>query len=256
MVTVCSRPVIKSPVGSQVAGCGSGEAHNLNHKESAVNETRLDLLDKICKNARSVKEDLPVISSITEMARYALNASASSLLLLDGENNGILYQYIDGPLGRQFKRMPVDKQPSIAGCVIQNGRPLIIKDVTKDEGFNKFKDDVAGLVTRSVICAPLVINGAVTGAIEAINKLEGNEFNEHDLLTLVRLATYAALTIENINWYHLLTPVKPRKVSTRGGYQNTLSSEPPCFHFQRRRDKPSNMVPFSTISVSLAFRPG
>ena len=171
---------------------------NLKNKETEGNKTRLDLLDKICRNVRSVKQELPVISSITQMTRYALNASASSLLLLDEENKTLLYKFADGPLGKQFRRLQMNKQLGIAGWVIQNGKPLIVKDVSEDERFNKFKDEVTGLVTRSVICAPLVIHGAVIGVIEVLNKLDGNDFNEHDLQTLVGLATNAALTIENI----------------------------------------------------------
>jgi HD-GYP domain-containing protein (c-di-GMP phosphodiesterase class II) len=167
-------------------------------KETEGNKTRLDLLDKICRNERSVKQQLPVISSITQMTRYALNASASSLLLLDEENTTLPYKFADGPLGKQFIRLQVNEQLGIARWVIQSGKPLMVKDVSEDERFNKFKGEVTGLETRSVICAPLVIHGAVIGVIEVLNKLDGNDFSEHDLVTLVGLATNAALAIENI----------------------------------------------------------
>jgi HD-GYP domain-containing protein (c-di-GMP phosphodiesterase class II) len=170
----------------------------LKNKETEGNKTRLDLLDKICRYERSVKQQLPVISSITQMTRYALNASASSLLLLDEENKTLLHKYADGPLGKQFIRLQVNEQIGIAYWVMQNGKPLMVKDVSEDERFYKFKGEVTGLETRSVICAPLVIHGAVIGVIEVLNKLDGNDFSEHDLVTLVGLATNAALTIENI----------------------------------------------------------
>ena len=139
-----------------------------------------------------------MISNITEMTRYALNASASSLLLLDEENKELLYNFEDGPLGKQFRQLQMNKQPGFGGWVIRNGKPLIVKDINKDERFDKFKDEVAGLVMRSVICAPLIINEVVIGVLEVLNKLDGNDFNENDLQTMVRLATTAALTIENV----------------------------------------------------------
>ncbi|MFC1902207.1 HD domain-containing phosphohydrolase [Chloroflexota bacterium] len=167
-------------------------------KDTELNNTRLNLLDKICRNVRSVEQKLPVISNITEMTRYALNASASSLILLDEEDKELLYNFVDGPLGKQLGRLQMNNQTGIYGWVIRNGKPLIVKDVNIDERFSEFKYEVSGLVTRSVICAPLVIHGVVIGVIEVLNKLDGNDFDEHDLLTLVQLATNSALTIENV----------------------------------------------------------
>jgi len=54
-------------------------AQNVNTTETSLNGTRLELLEKICNNTKSIKQQLPLISSITQMTRYALNASASSL---------------------------------------------------------------------------------------------------------------------------------------------------------------------------------
>ena len=55
-------------------------------KKQEIIRTRLDLLDKICGNTRSVKQQVAVYSTIIEMARYALNASASSMVLFDEQN--------------------------------------------------------------------------------------------------------------------------------------------------------------------------
>ncbi len=198
MLRVRKRLIRKSSNRPQVTEGKREEEQNLKNKEIGVNETRLDLLDKICRNVRSIEQELPVISNITEMSRYTLNSSASSLLLLDRENKELLHNFTDGPLGKQLRQLQINKQLDIAGWVIQNGKPLIVKDVNKDERFNKFKGEVTGLVTKSVICAPLIVQGVVIGVIEAFNKLDGNDFSERDLLTLVRLATNAALTIENI----------------------------------------------------------
>jgi len=74
----------------------------------------------------------------------------------------------------------------------------LISDVTKDERFSKSAEDTAGLVARSVACVPLVIQGKVTGAIEVLNKLDGNEFIDDDLRVLDGLGANAALTIEKV----------------------------------------------------------
>lgn len=162
-----------------------------------ANKARLDVLDTICKDILSGQQQTPVISTINEMTRYALNASASSLLLFDKEDSSIVDKFTDSPLGAQFVQLQTVKELGIAGWVIQNGEPLLVKDVSQDERFNKYKDEVSGLVARSVICAPLVFQDTVIGVIEALNKLDANDFNEQDLQVLAGLAPGAALTIEN-----------------------------------------------------------
>ncbi len=160
-------------------------------------KTRLELLDKICSNVRSVRQHLPVISSITQMSRYALNASAATLILLDEDNKSALNKYTDGPLGKQFQRFHLKKQLGITRWVIKNGKPYLIEDINKEDDSN-YKDEVAGVVPRSMVCAPLMANKEVIGAIEVLNKLDGNSFTKHDVQVLTGLAENAALTIENI----------------------------------------------------------
>jgi HD-GYP domain-containing protein (c-di-GMP phosphodiesterase class II) len=162
-----------------------------------VIETRLHLLEQICSSLKSAKQQLPVISSFNEIIRYALNASASSLVLLDSEKKEI-NKYADGPLGNEFVRIPMNEQADTGRWLLQIDKPLIINEINRDEYNVRFIDDVTGLKTRSIVCAPLIISGRVMGIIKALNKLDGNDFNDHDLQTLVGLAANIALTIKNM----------------------------------------------------------
>ena len=122
--------------------------------QTEIINTRLDILEKICNNVRSIRQQLPVIISINEMVRYALNASASSMFLIDGEKSEI-YQFIDGPLGKEFVPSKISEKIGIVRWILQREKSLLINDVNEREYFTKFKNEVSGLVTRSVICAPL-----------------------------------------------------------------------------------------------------
>jgi HD-GYP domain-containing protein (c-di-GMP phosphodiesterase class II) len=171
---------------------------NTSTNETSSNGVRLELLEKICNNVRSVKQQLPLISSITQMTLYALSASASSLFLLDEEKQGVVNKYADGPLGKKFSRSYLAKQAGISPWVMKHGKPALIGDVTKDERYNNNAEEVTGLVVRSVASVPLVIQGKIVGAIEVQNKLDGNDFNEDDLRVLTGLASNAALTLEKV----------------------------------------------------------
>jgi putative nucleotidyltransferase with HDIG domain len=181
-----------------IAGSG-GKMQNLKNRETQVNNPRLNLLEKIWNKARVAKKEHPLIASIMRMTHNALNASASSLLLLDEKNQRLLFKFAKGPADKQLKRFHMNRQSGIAGLVTMTGKPVIVNDVNKNRYFNKSIDEITGFKTKSIICAPLITHGKVIGVIEVLNKLDGSNFSEHDLLTLTGVATTTALALSNIS---------------------------------------------------------
>lgn len=171
---------------------------NLREKETKMNQASLDLINKLWKKVGSTKRAYTLVSHITQMTRSALNASVSSLFLLDEKSQELLLKCTDGPAEKQLRRFQINNQSGITGWVARNGRPLIVNDADKDSRFNRLIDEVYGLDTRSIICAPMIVRHKVTGVIKVINKSGGADFSEPDLKTLVEVANMAALAIENV----------------------------------------------------------
>ncbi len=167
-------------------------------KKHEIIRIRLDLIDKICGNSRSVKQQVAVYSTIIEMARYALNASASSMILLDEQNKNSIHRFSDGPLGKQVIKLTSPQQLGIASLVVQTGKSLKVNAVDEDARFGRFKGEVAGVLIRSAICIPLIINKKVAGILEVLNKLDSNDFTNSDLATIDGMAAGTTLTIENV----------------------------------------------------------
>jgi len=158
----------------------------------------LDLLNKIWREVGSAKQLDTIITSITQMARYALNASFSSMYLLDEKTGELFLRCTNAPIENQIGRFHLNKQAGIAGWVAQNSQPLIVNDINKDPRFNGLIDEIYGSPTKSIICAPLISRNKVTGIIKLINKEGGGDFGWQDLQTLVAIAATAALTVENL----------------------------------------------------------
>jgi HD-GYP domain-containing protein (c-di-GMP phosphodiesterase class II) len=179
---------------------------NLPQKQELI-RTRLDVLEKICGNTRSVKEQIAVYSNILQMARYALNATASSMILFDLQSKGPTYRFTDGPLGKQVIKLTSRDQIGIANMAIQTGKTLKVNAIDEDPRFGRFKGEIAGVLVRSAICVPLIMNKKVIGVIEVLNRLDGNDFNDRDLATMNGMASGTVLTIENVrsNENQLLT---------------------------------------------------
>ncbi len=167
-------------------------------KKQETIRIRLDLLNKICGNTRSAKQQVAVYSTIIEMARYALNACASSMILFDEHDNKVMRRFSDGPLGKQVIQLTTQQQLGIAGLVVQTGKSLKVNAVDEDARFGRFKGEVAGVLVRSAICVPLIINKKVIGILEVLNKLDGNDFTDRDLQTMDGMAAGSTLTIENV----------------------------------------------------------
>jgi diguanylate cyclase (GGDEF)-like protein len=85
----------------------------------------------------------------------------------------------------------------IAGESYRKGNPYISKNVRKDRRFYSKIDEKIDFATRSIICSPIAIDGAVIGVIELINKKDSREFRRKDLMLLKIFAGYTATLIKN-----------------------------------------------------------
>jgi len=76
-----------------------------------------------------------------------------------------------------------------------------VDDVTVDPRFYGEIDRISGLVTRSVIAAPLVAREGTIGVIEVVNPRAGAAFTDEDVQFLETLAASIAVAIENARMY-------------------------------------------------------
>jgi two-component system NtrC family sensor kinase len=83
----------------------------------------------------------------------------------------------------------------------------LVNDAQGDPLFSTMMDRSTGLVTRSVLCVPVVVKGRAIGAIEAINKI-GGPFTNDDLETLSFLAASVGVAVENARLYGELAQSK------------------------------------------------
>jgi two-component system NtrC family sensor kinase len=88
--------------------------------------------------------------------------------------------------------------------VVQSGKPKLVNNVDRDPHFSGEVDEESGLTARTIVCAPLAIHDRIIGAVEVINRLDG-EFNERDLELLQAVAASVAVAMENASLYGELT---------------------------------------------------
>lgn len=170
----------KASQEKDIAGTGTGPEGYIK---------RLELLYEDAQNATFGSGVSKLLEEILRMTNEALRVSASSFLLIGAENDGLYFQVAENRAGKKLFQMTISLDTEITKQVIGSGRPLIINDVNKDERFNNEIDMITGLVTKSVMAAPLLRGQKVIGILEVTNRVDGRGFDKQDLAALTSLAS-------------------------------------------------------------------
>ncbi len=157
-------------------------------------ETLIEINALINSEYSDAKE---LLRTIIESATRLMEADASSLLLVNPENNKLYFEISLGTKGPEVQRFSLNMGEGIAGWVAANNRSLIVNDVESD---NRFFADISKKInfpTKSILAVPMRIKERCVGVIEIINKLDGGNFSEEDLEWLEIFATQAAIALQN-----------------------------------------------------------
>lgn len=162
-----------------------------NHKLTA-------LLDVV--TAMTYERDFDkLLDLILREATRVVDAERGSLFIADHAKNELWSKIAQG-LGGETKilRMPIGR--GIAGLVARSGEVLNIPDAYKDTRFNQEFDKKTGFTTHSILCVPMLgRKNEVVGVLQALNKQNGEPFDEEDERLLVAFGANAAAAIENAN---------------------------------------------------------
>jgi HD-GYP domain-containing protein (c-di-GMP phosphodiesterase class II) len=186
---------------------------SVGHKQQA-DKARLDLIYEVSKKVGSVSRMTQLLEQTIKMTQKTLRASASSVLLLGDNDKELLFEVASGPVGKSLRQVKVSTESGIAGWVVRAGKPLVVNDVNRDQHFDRLIDEITGFVTKSMVCAPLMVHRKIMGVIEVLNKLDGSDFNEQDLESVVSVAATAAMAIENTKLHQTVLDAYKSTIST------------------------------------------
>jgi signal transduction histidine kinase len=133
-------------------------------------------------------------------ARSVVDAEAASVLLHDPGTDTLVFAASVGPASERLIGRGMPATAGIAGWVVREGQPVLIRNAQSDARFYNQIDATTGMTTRSLLAVPLRYKDRIIGVIEAINRV-GGLFDEHDLDLLSTWAGSAAVSIENARLY-------------------------------------------------------
>jgi len=145
--------------------------------------------------------DLDAVLKATVLGiREILQVEAGSLVLVDEEADRLVFRTTFSPEHGWVTGRTIQPGEGIVGYVVSSGESRIVNDVERDPHFSAEVDEEAGITSRAILCAPLTSRGRTIGAIEVINRLDG-EFTEQDLELLQAMAASVAVAVDNSNLY-------------------------------------------------------
>ena len=159
---------------------------------------RYERIMEISQQLNSVLDHVQLLRRIIAAALELTETEAVSILLVDPITGELRFeQASNSTSASKMEDIIVPMEGSIAGWVVMHGEGRVIEDVRKDPNFFQEVDEELEFITRNLLAVPLRTHNKVIGALEALNKRNGERFTDEDVRILNILAGQAAIAIEN-----------------------------------------------------------
>lgn len=137
-----------------------------------------------------------LLQTVVETARAIFAAQAGSIFLLDSTRENLVFEAVSGNGEAHLvgMRVPVDR--GLVGWVMASAQAIAVDDVDEDPMFARDVAESTGYVPRSILAAPLLVDGESIGVIEVLDRTSDarGELNDLDILGL--FAEQAAIGLQ------------------------------------------------------------
>jgi sigma-B regulation protein RsbU (phosphoserine phosphatase) len=164
--------------------------------DQSLHHSKSELFVEISKLLNSTLKLDELLDVILNLATQTMEAQASSLLLIDEKKRKVELYVSSGGKARR-ERLELGRGEGIVGWVAEHGQAVISNQVKEDPRYSPELEKQIGFSINSLICVPLLIKGRLIGAVSALNKLHGKNFDQEDLEIFSSLADQIAVALDN-----------------------------------------------------------
>ena len=128
------------------------------------------------------KTPLEAAAFILDIAENHVGAQAASVFYSDMNSplKDLVVSAAKGPVSKKILGARVPMGKGNVGFSVQNGVRLIVNNVDKNPNFYGKLDEKLGFSTRSILCAPIQYEERTFGAIELVNRTDGEDWTTFD----------------------------------------------------------------------------
>jgi signal transduction protein with GAF and PtsI domain len=181
-----------STIANQVGGAIENARLYDQMKRKAL---QLETLSQVSETVASSRIIDDVLQLIVTMTAQMMDSKICSIMLLDGDS-GELRIIATQSLSEQYRRKPHLKTgQSISGRAVQERRPIIVSDVTKEHDY-MYPDLAAKEGLASLLSVPMMVRDKAVGVINSYTSVLHN-FTAEEVRLMQAIANQAAIAIEH-----------------------------------------------------------
>jgi formate hydrogenlyase transcriptional activator len=186
-----------------------------------------------------------LIGSLSAILRRIVPSNRGVVLTIhDPATDTFRYLAIDSPIlsehfrpGREF-----DRQETVSAWVVDHRRPVVRRDIEKEQQYPNDGRLVAGGILSDCI-VPLLVAGKCIGTLN-VGSPERNQYSEEDVETLQGVANQVALAVANMQAFQEIVDLKARletenvylqeEIRTEHNFEEIIGSSPPLLAVLRK----------------------
>ena len=168
----------------------------LEHAANSQSLSDLALLAAISQDFAGSPALGETLANAIHQVMVYMETEAASIFLLDDSAEKLTCKACAGPV--DIDGLTIVRDQGIVGRALTDNAVQMVRDVSLDGDFSSAVDETTGFTTRSILCAPLCVKGVMLGALEVINKSQGDGlFDQADKQFLQVLAGMVSLAVHN-----------------------------------------------------------
>jgi len=137
-----------------------------------------------------------LLQSVVDVARAIFSAQASSIFLLDEENDELVFEAIAGPGADTLIGQRFPSSTGVAGWVLVTRQPLVIEELEQDPRFAREAAESTGFVPKGLMAVPLLHEERALGVLEVLDRPQQAAFSLKEMELLGLFASEAAIALD------------------------------------------------------------
>jgi len=163
--------------------------------EELPGQNPLDFAAALSRSFAATQDVEATIRQALSQIVHLMRVEAGAIFLIDEGGNALICRASVGPVN--IVGLSVPRGHGIVGRSVEEDAVLVVENVHENAAFYAEADKQTGFITRSILCAPLNVGSHRIGAVEVLNKANGNPFDQSDQNMLKVIASSAGLAISN-----------------------------------------------------------
>jgi HD-GYP domain-containing protein (c-di-GMP phosphodiesterase class II) len=163
---------------------------------------RLARLYDIMRSLNSITDLDRLLGQIVASAAQMVDARGGFLMLTDDEGQKLKCEVTSGvaTAGLKGAILPIDER-TVPGTVALRGKAFLENDVSHSPYFAAQNNSKNRTTIHKLACVPLKVQGRVTGVVQVIDKVSGEDFDDDDRKLLEAMASTAAIAVHNVRLF-------------------------------------------------------